>query len=70
MVSNNWLAFKIIKTIDLDNLFFLEAKPIISNEGQSRFPLKCYCYASKPTLQNSITAAIGANFEASVLRSR
>jgi len=29
-------------------------------KGASRFPLKCYCCASKSALQNSITAAIGA----------
>ena len=49
-------------------LIFFEAEHVISIRMQSRFPPKCYCYASKSAPQNSITAAIGARLQTSVLR--
>jgi len=49
-------------------MYFFEAEHVVSIKMQSRFPLKCYCSASKFALQNSITAAIGAKLRASVFQ--
>jgi len=49
-------------------IFYLKQKDITPINFGSRFPLKCYGYASESALQHSITAAIGARLASSQLR--